>query len=82
MMPNSDPESQKVGEDKFAKLWAYRIERLETVFTQKFCYSPFIFVIVLYTVLFKDHISFLELMLATNFSMLTSYFIQKWEMSE
>ena len=61
MMPNSDPESQKsqkVGEDKFAKLWAKRTERLYTV-SQKFCYSPFIFVIVLYTVLFKDHISFL-----------------------
>ena len=78
MMPNSDPESQKVGEDKFAKLWAKTIEG----WRQKFCYSPFIFVIVLYTVLFKDHISFLELVLAANFSMLTSYFIPKWEMSE
>ena len=82
MKQNSDPESQKVGEDKFAKLWAKRIERLEKIFTQKFCYSPFIFVIVLYTLLYKSDIIFLELVLAANFSMLTSYFIRKWEMSE
>ena len=74
MMPTRDPENQKVGEDKFAKLWARRIERLEKVFRQRFCYSTFIFVVVLYTVLFKSDISFVELVIAFNFSMLTSYF--------
>ena len=77
-MPNSDPESQKsqkIGEDKFAILWSQRKERLERI-SQNFCYSPFIFIIVLYSVLFKDQISFLEFVLAANFS------IRKWEMSE
>ena len=75
MMPARDPENQKVGEDKFAKLWARRIERLEKVFKQRFCYTPFIFVDVLYTVLFKSGISFLELVIAFSFSLRTSYFI-------
>ena len=64
-----------MGEDKFAKLWARRIERLEKVFRQRFCYAPFIFVVVLYTVLFKSDVSFLELVIAFNFSLLTSDFI-------
>ena len=71
-----------MGEDKFAKLWAKRIERLEKVSRQKFCYSLFIFVVILYTVLYKSDISFLELVLAANFSMLTSYFICTLEGNE
>ena len=75
MMLAGDPENLKVGENKFAKLWARRVERLEKVFRQMFYYTLFIFVVCLYTVLFKSDVSFLELVIAFSFSLLTSYFI-------
>ena len=43
MMLAKDLANQKVCENKFAKLWARRVERLEKVFRQKFRYTPFIF---------------------------------------
>ena len=82
-MPIIDPESQKalkISEDKYAILWNQRKERLERI-SQNFCYAPCIFIFVLYSVLFKDKISFLEFILAAIFSMLTIYIIRKWEMS-
>ena len=75
MMLARDPENQKEGENKFAKLWARRVERLEKVFRQRFCYTPFLFVVCLYTVLFKSDVSLLELVIAFSFSLLTSYAI-------
>ena len=75
MIPARDLENQNEGENKFAKLWARRVERLEKVFRQRFCYTPFLFVVCLYTVLFKSYVSLLELVMALSFSLLTSYVI-------
>ena len=75
MMPTRDPENQKVGEDKFAKLRARRVERFKKVFIQRFCYTPFIFVVCFYRVLFKSDVNFLELVIVFSFSLLTSYLI-------
>ena len=73
MMP--DIENQTEGENKFTKLWARRVEKLETLFRQKFCYTPFLFVVCLYTVLIKSDVSLLELVIAFSLSLLTSYVI-------
>ena len=71
MMPARDLENQTEGENEFAKLWARRVER----FRQRFCYTPFLFVVCLCTVLFKSDDSLLELVIALSFSLLTSYVI-------
>ena len=75
MMPARDLENQTEGENKFAKLWARRVEWLEKVYRQMFCYTPFLFVVCLCTVLFKSDDSLLELVIALSFSLLTSYVI-------
>ena len=57
---------------ELGKLWNSRKDKGIKVLQERFCYFPFLMILCLYTVLYKSHISILEITIATLFSLLTS----------
>ena len=59
-------KAREIGEDKYTILWNQRKEKLERIL-QNFCYAPAVFTLVLYSLLYKDKIRFLEFISAAIF---------------
>ena len=74
---SSDIESNCEKSKKLGKLCDSRKDKVIKVLQERFCYFPFLMILCLYTVLYKSHISIIEITITTLFSLLTSNLGQK-----